>query len=131
MFLLGFLLGSVMFGIPAALFGLKLNKINKVNNAKPKYVRRGIYHNSYSVKNAGVKNGSIDVQFEIGELESTDFLSKVEVISCVADQSQYNDEYHRKKFTDLVNGMWINSEKIEWITTVASKRNDKIDQILG
>jgi len=131
MFLLGLLLGSVMFGVPTLLLGIKLNKINKSMSATPKYIRRGIYQNSYAVKTANVKTGSVDVQFEVGELESTDKLSKVEVISCIADQSAYNDDYNKKRFVEMVNGMWIDSDRVQWITTLASKRSDKIDQILS
>ena len=129
LFLLGLLLGSVMFGVPFLLLGIKLSKINKSMNAAP--IRRGIYKNSYSVKSSGNNTGVVGVQFEVGEIESTGELSKLEVISCITDQSAYNDDYHKKKFTDMVNGMWINSDEVQWITTLASKRNEKIDKILN
>lgn len=135
MFLLGLLLGSVIFGVPGLLLGRKLVKISKIMNAGPKYIRRGIYQNSYSVRSSGISSGistgKVDIQFEIGELESTGELSKVEVISCIPDQSAYNNEKDKKRFTDMVDGMWINSDRVQWITTIASKRNEKIDQVLG
>ncbi len=97
----------------------------------PRYSRRGLYTNEYAVSSMGVKKYDVTVQFEVGELESTDDLSKIEVISCIASQSSSNSEKDRKEFSDMVNNSWVSSNQIKWITTTASKRNDKIDQILN
>lgn len=109
---------------------------NKNKPGKPKYIRRGIYVNSYSVTTTahGVKLSSpetVEVQFEVGELESTDKKSKIEVISCLASKSKYNTEVEKKDFIEMENHKWVDSDKIDWINTLASDRNDKIDKILG
>ena len=73
----------------------------------------------------------VDVTFEIGELESTDDLSKVEVIGIKSNRSEFNSEYYKEKFKDMVDKTWIDSSRIKWI--IKSKydiRNDKIDKIL-
>jgi hypothetical protein len=69
--------------------------------------------------------------YEIGELESTDKLSKIEVIELKSDQSEYNSEYNKKRLTDMVDKTWVSSDDITWITTAAETRNKKIDKILN
>ena len=132
--MIGFLFGLVLGLIPTVVLVRKNILQNK--NKPPKYTRRGLYSGTYAVTKAtlsqmGVKKYDVIVQFELGELESTDTMSKVEVISCVTNQSSCNNDKDRKEFSDLVNNSWMDSDQIQWITTVASKRNDKIDQILN
>lgn len=67
----------------------------------------------------------------MGELESTDTLSKIEVIDLKPSQSSYNTDYERKRLSEMVDKSWEESKEIHWITTVADKRNQKIDQLLG
>jgi hypothetical protein len=132
--MIGFIIGFVIGMIPTIWFIRKdilKKKDEKLRPIKPKYIRRGILTNGYSISNQGVKLYEVDVQFEIGELESTDNLSKVEVISCVVSQSKSNTPKDRKDFSDMINNSWIDNKDIKWITTLASKRNDKIDNILN
>jgi len=64
-------------------------------------------------------------------LESTDRLSKIEVIEIKSNQSEYNTDYNKKRLTDMVDKTWVSSSEITWITTAADKRNKKIDEILN
>jgi len=96
-----------------------------------KYIRRGILNKEFRINDntSGVKS-TVHVQYEIGELESTDKLSKVEVIILTPSQSEYLTDFYKKKFTDLIDKSWIESANINWITTTADVRNKKIEQIL-
>lgn len=78
-----------------------------------------------------LKKRSFDVQFEIGELESTTSKSKVEVIHCIPSSSDFNSDAFREKISKMVNNTWILSTEIEWISDLAKARGDKLDQILG
>lgn len=95
---------------------------------KEEYSRRGLYETSYTVSNT---NDSVDVTFEIGEIESTDTLSKVRVLSVKTNRSEFNADSQRRNLKCMIDESWIESSKVNWITTVAQKRNDKIDQILN
>lgn len=133
-FVIGFLVGGLIFGILGFTIGnskseTKENK-EKEKVKQPQYTRRGIWSNGYSMGN-GEKKRSFDVQFELGELESTSTKSKVEVISMVASHSECNDSQTKKQLAEMVNYTWMLSSDIEWIDDTAKMRNDKIDQILN
>lgn len=106
-------------------------KPSKTEN-KEKYFRRGLLHKQYTVTE-GLTGGksTIDCIFEVGELESTDTLSKIEVIDFKPNRSEYNTDYERKRLSALVDKSWKKSKEIHWITTAADKRNQKIDQLLN
>ena len=126
MILIGILIGFIL-GLPIGFIKWKKKTIPVVEN-----IRRGILNNEFRINgnNGGVKN-TVHVQYEIGELESTDKLSKVEVIFLTTSQSEYLTDFYRKKFTDLIDKSWIESANINWITTTADVRNKKIDEILN
>ena len=66
------------------------SKETKENKERVKeYTRRGIWSNGYSMGN-GENKRSFDVQFELGELESTSTKSKVEVISKCGSIAEYS-----------------------------------------
>lgn len=131
-YIISFILGAATASL-VFLANRNNTKIDKPD--KPKYIRRGIYVNSYSVTSNidGIKMSpeTVEIQFEVGELESTDKKSKIEIISCLANKSRYNTASEKKDFIEMENHKWIDSNKIDWINTVASDRNDKIDKILG
>lgn len=127
MILIGILIGFIL-GLPIGFIKWKKKTVPLVE----KYSRRGLLQKNFSVTdNLTTRTKSVDVQYEIGELESTDKLSKIEVIGLKSDQSEYNSEYNKKKLTDMVDKTWVNSSDITWITTAADKRNKKIDEILN
>ncbi len=116
--------------ITGCFIGYQIGKPKKV--VKDKYSRRGLYKSEYSVSIAGVNNGDVQVVFEVGELESTDTLSKIEVISVKTNRSEYNTSQHeQKKMKTMIDQSWIDSNSIQWITTLAEIRNNKIDEIFG
>ncbi len=126
MIYLGILIGFIL-GLPIGFI-----KWKKKETVVEKYSRRGLLQKSFSVTDAvTTRKTSVDVQYEIGELESTDKLSKVEVIDLKSDQSEYNTEHNKKRLIDMIDKSWISSDDITWITTAADKRNKKIDEILN
>jgi hypothetical protein len=127
MILIGILIGFIL-GLPIGFIKWKKKTIPVVE----KYIRRGILNKEFAINdNTNGKKSIVYVQYEIGELESTDKLSKVEVIVLTPNQSEYLTDFYRKKFTDLIDKSWIESTNINWITTTADVRNKKIDQILN
>jgi hypothetical protein len=127
MIYLGILIGFIL-GLPIGFIKWK----KKPEPIVEKYSRRGLHQKSFSVTdNLTTRKTTVDVMYEIGELESTDKLSKIEVIELKADQSEYNTEFNKKRLTDMVDKTWINSSEITWITTAADVRNKKIDEILN
>jgi hypothetical protein len=127
MIYLGILIGFIL-GLPIGFIKWK----KKSTAVVEKYSRRGLLQKNFSVTdNLTNRKNTVDVQYEIGELESTDKLSKIEVIVLKADQSEYNSEYNKKRLLDMVDKTWVSSDDITWITTAADKRNKKIDEILN
>lgn len=127
MIYLGILIGFIL-GLPIGFIKWK----KKPTPVVEKYTRRGLLQKSFSITdNLTNRKSTVDVMYEIGELESTDALSKIEVVELKADQSEYNTEYNKKRLTDMVDKTWVNSNEITWITTAADTRNKKIDQVLS
>jgi len=127
MIYLGILIGFIL-GLPIGFIKWK----KKSTPVVEKYSRRGLLQKNFSVTdNITNRKNTVDVQYEIGELESTDKLSKIEVIVLKADQSEYNSEYNKNRLLDMVDKTWVSSDDITWITTAADKRNKKIDEILN
>ena len=94
------------------------------------YLRRGLIKGDYVITDP-LSTDKINVQFEVGELESTDTRSKVVVISLVTDNSLYNQsEIEKKKLSSMIDMSWVKSSDIEWITSTSDSRNKKIDEIL-
>lgn len=127
MIFLGILIGFIL-GLPIGFIKWKKKPVPIVE----KYSRRGLLEKSFSVTDAlTTRKSTVEVVCEIGELESTDKLSKIEVIEIKSNQSEYNTDYNKKRLTDMVDKTWVISSEITWITTAADKRNKKIDEILN
>ena len=127
MIFLGILIGFIL-GLPIGFIKWK----KKSEPVVEKYSRRGLLQKNFSITSElTTRTKSVDVQYEIGELESTDKLSKIEVIELKSGQSEYNTDFNKKKLTDMVNKTWVNSSDITWITTADDVRNKKIDKILN
>ena len=123
-------------GFITGIFFLKIYqsvKINKIKTKRPKYLRRGLYTNSYSLSQNGYKTGEITVQFEVGELEKTSTKSKVEVINLSTSSAVYNKEGDdRNRMKSMVNNLWIDSTEIEWVEdALQQKREEKLNEILN
>lgn len=134
MIFLGILIGFIL-GLPIGLQVMFPNIFKWEKKSAPvveKYSRRGLLQKNFSVTdNLTNKKTTVDVVYEIGELESTEKLSKIEVIELNSDRSEFNSEYNKKRLIDMVNKTWVNSIDITWITTAADTRNKKIDEILN
>ena len=127
MILIGILIGFIL-GLPIGFIKWKKKTVPVVE----KYSRRGLLHKNFSITSElTTRTKGVDVQYEIGELESTDKLSKIEVIEIKSNQSEYNTDYNKKRLIDMVDKAWVISSEITWITTAADKRNKKIDEILN
>jgi hypothetical protein len=127
MIYLGILIGLII-GLPIGFIKWKKKPVPVVE----KYSRRGLFEKSFSVTDAlTTRKSTVEVVCEIGELESTDKLSKIEVIEIKSNQSEYNTDYNKKRLIDMVDKAWVISSEITWITTAADKRNKKIDEILN
>ena len=127
MIYLGILIGFILV-LPIGFIKWKKKPVPVVE----KYSRRGLLEKSFSVTDAfTTRKSTVEVVCEIGELESTDKLSKIEVIEIKSNQSEYNTDYNKKRLTDMVDKTWVSSSEITWITTAADKRNKKIDEILN
>lgn len=131
---LGILIG-IIIGIGTVLF---VNILIFFKDKESSYLRRGLIRGDYVITDPlstfGVHTTTTDkinVQFEVGELESTDTRSKVVVISLVTDNSLYNQsEIEKKKLSSMIDMSWVKSSDIEWITSSSDSRNKKIDEIL-
>lgn len=127
MIFVGILIGFIL-GLPIGFINWKRKPIPPVE----KYTRRGLLGKEFSVTDGVTgRKGTVECNFEIGELESTDTLSKIEVIFVQSNQSEYNTDYNKKRLTDMINNTWVNTKDIMWITTAADTRNKKIDQVLS
>jgi hypothetical protein len=127
MIYLGILIGFIL-GLPIGFIKWKKKPVPVVE----KYSRRGLLQKSFSITDQiTTRKSTVEATYEIGELESTDKLSKIEVIELKADQSEYNSEYNKKRLLDMVDKTWVSSDDITWITTAADLRNKKIDKILN
>ena len=126
MIFLGILIGLIL-GLPVGFIKWKKKPV-----VVEKYSRRGLLGKEFSVTNGMTgRKSTVECNFEIGELELTDTLSKVEVIFVQTNQSEYNTDHEKKRLTDMVNNTWVNSKDITWITTAVDVRNKKIDEILN
>lgn len=96
--IIGFLIGFIIF------------KNSKPKIIKDKYLRRGLYIKTYSSMGVLSPKEDIEVSFEIGEIESTGDISKVEVIYLIADKSKFNTKEFKEKIIYMVNNSWINSK---------------------
>ena len=125
MIFLGILIGFIL-GLPIGFIKWKKKPVVE------KYSRRGLLVKEYTVTDGSTgRTSKIECVFEVGELESTDTLSKVEVVDVKPNQSQYNTDYERKRLTEMVDKSWVPLTDIHWITTAADVRNKKIDEILN
>ncbi len=125
MIFVGILIGFIL-GLPIGFIKWKKKPVVE------RYSRRGLLVKEYSVTDGSTgRTSKIECVFEVGELESTDTLSKVEVVDVKPNQSQYNTDYERKRLTEMVDKSWVPLKDVHWITTAADVRNRKIDEILN
>jgi hypothetical protein len=99
---------------------------------KEKYLRKGLYNNSYSISSKNKSTEQIDVQFELAEIERSKTKSKVKVIELKTSNANYNKGYNHNRIKSMVDMSWIESSNIEWIEEPIYKiRDEKINKILN
>jgi hypothetical protein len=110
------MLGYIFTAICGLIIGFFIGRIKFDRKiVEEKYTRRGLYKNEYSISIAGQSKGMVDATFEVGEVECTDTLSKVEVISIKTNRSEYNsDPYEQKKMAAMIDDSWIESSSIDY-----------------
>ena len=125
-FIIGLIVGFITCFIISSTY-------NKKKKDKEEYVtfpgRRGLYDREYTVTNS---NKNFETRFEIYEIESTDTLSKVKVISVKSSLSEYNSNDSKySALVSMIDNSWIPTADIQWITNRPEERNNKIDKILN
>lgn len=96
--------------------------------------RKGLVNKSYTITDTitNSEKYSIDVEFEVIEIESTDKKTKVKVLSSFASYSEYNSGPTKDKIIKMVDGSWVDSKDISWIEkSFSQKRDDKLNEILN
>lgn len=120
--------------ILGCMFGSKMESSSKTeeNEKIDPSKRRGIYKHSLSHTNGYGTKKDFDVDYEILELEKTSTKSKIKVISYTTNSSEFNMKgTFKEKVIDMVEGKWMESNKIEWIEDLDKlKRKEKLDNIL-
>jgi len=106
-------------------------KLNKKSIEGSKFSRRGILNRKFDVSNRFGTLDTIEVQFEIVELESTDTKSKVKVLALTANKSEYNN-HSQSAIKTLIDNTWIENSDVDWIKEpISETRNKKIDELLN
>lgn len=104
--ILGMLIGAIICTILVFIFKPK----------KKSYKRTGVFEAGYTgVFKYQRNDGDFKVQLELGELESTNTKSKVEVISMSIEKHEFNTPEVINMIKTKVNNSWIPSSEIEWI----------------
>lgn len=128
-FICGFFTGFII----RTIFFSGKNSGKKSSQMEKSYLRKGLYTHSYSVTQNGIQLKTIDVQFEVAEVEKTPSKSKIKVLDLVASSAEYNnDSTEKNKLKSMIENSWIESKEIEWIEDdLALKREEKINNILN
>lgn len=105
-------------------------KISRKKEDIPK--RKGLLTRSFTISSDISKNSkTLEVEFEVLEIESTDIKTKIKVLGSFASNSEYNSGASKDKLTKMVDGSWVDSKDISWIEKSASqKRDDKLNELL-
>jgi hypothetical protein len=124
--MIAFIIGLIIGLIPTFIL-LHKQKSNEIDTEK--YLRRGILDMTFTVTRVGFE-GDVDIQYEIGEIDCSDDISKIEVISLTSTIGRFNTVEEKKMFINQINHSWVTSSRIKWINSKITDRNKKIDKIL-
>lgn len=103
--------------------------IGKGKNENTK--RKGLLSRTYTIGDPS-SNRSLDVEFEVMEIESTDTKTKVKVVGSFASNSEYNTGTSKDKLIKMIDGSWVPTNDISWIEkSTSQKRDDKINELLN
>lgn len=128
--MLGFFIGLIIGAILGYTILYLVVKYFPKDNIE--YSRTGLYEVTWNCTRNDGFSGKVKIQYEVGELNLVDDMSKIEVISLKADRQRFNTKEETKTFKDLVNQSWVKSSDIKWaVQDLAQIRGAKIDKILN
>lgn len=126
MIIIYILFGAVLF-IGGVFLGQSKSKMKKSD----KFLRRGIINYSFEISQLNVKTGTVETQFEVGEIERTSTKSKIKVIDAKSSKNEFNSGFEKEKIIRMIDNSWIESNSIEWIESALEDiRDEKINEIL-
>lgn len=114
-----FIIGTI-FGI--TIYRVYLSKISENTN------RRGLLSKSFSLLDGKI---IIPFDFDIIETDRSDKLSKIKVISVKCSNSFYNTSENLNKIKSIIDGTWIESNEIKFLSFKNKKRRDKLLNFLS
>jgi|LauGreDrversion4_2_1035121.scaffolds.fasta_scaffold326921_2 hypothetical protein len=128
-FLFGFFTGFIF----RTIFLSSKNFDKKSSKMEKSYLRKGLYTHSYNITQNGIKLKTINVEFEVVEIEKTPSKSKIKVLDLVASSAEYNNNSTEKnRLKSMIENSWIESKEIEWIDDdLLIKREEKLNNILN
>ena len=107
-------------------------KIKKSKSTEPIYLRKGLHRRSFTVTTILGEKSSMDVEFEVGEIESSSKKSKIKILKTWIAQSQHDNDDHREKIKSMVDETWVNKNDVEWLDrTIDVEREEKLKKILN
>lgn len=107
-------------------------KTKKSKPTEPIYSRKGLHRRSFTVTNVLGEKSTMDVEFEIGEVESSSKKSKVKILATWISQSQHDNADNRAKIKSMVDETWIDKSDVEWLDrSIDDEREEKLKKILN
>ena len=74
----------------------------------------------------------MDVEFEVGEMESSHKKSKIKILSIWVSQSKHDCEDHREKIKSMIDETWVDKNDVEWLEkSIDVEREEKLKKILN
>lgn len=113
--------------------GVWTSRLFKKKKEKDISKRKGLLNKSFSVSGfLQSDKGILEAIFEVVELERTIDKSKVKVIECWPNKSEYSSGSNYQQLTKMIDGCWVLTSEIEWIEKpIEDKREEKLNQILN
>ena len=117
----------LVFFVLGCFTGGLIDLIKSKSKKMSSYLRRGILIETFNAQGGSPsKNKIIHCQIEIGELEVSGGLSKIEILHIGVHNTFYIDQ-----ITNRLNHTWVNSSEIIWINETNKKRDEIINKILN
>lgn len=107
-------------------------KLDELNNID--YIgRKGVYVESLIWQTGEHANKSFSVTYEVEILEFTDTKFKIKANSAMADQSFASDSKYKNSYLSYINDRnnWVNRADVQLMMDDTTKRNLKLEKILG
>jgi hypothetical protein len=109
-----------------------IRKIKKHKVAEPTYLRKGLHKRSFNITSGLGAKSTMDVEFEVGEIESSSKKSKIKILNTWIAQSQHDNDDNKEKIKSMVDGTWIDKNDVEWLeNSLDVEREEKLKKILN